>query len=160
LQIGSSVCLAHAGTFLLNYRERGFVPRVRRFAPVRRREVAMRAVKMIAASALLGLWAPTVCAADLAAEDAVHHVGETATVCGAVASAKFDAELQSQPTFLDFGKPYPDQVFTAVIFGADRTKFGSPEISLRGKRVCVTGKIQDQHGLPEIVLGDPKQLTQ
>ena len=79
-------------------------------------------------------------AADLRAEDAAHHVGETATVCGVVASAKFDAGLQSQPTFLDFGKPYPDQVFTAVVFGDDRTKFGTPEASLRGKRVCVSGK--------------------
>ncbi len=116
--------------------------------------------KTIAASAVFALWAFSVRAADLRAEDAARHVGETATVCGVVASAKFDSELQSQPTFLDFAKPYPDQVFTAVIFGADRTKFGTPETSLRGKRVCVTGKIQQQHEMPEIVLSDPKQLTQ
>jgi len=116
--------------------------------------------KTIAASAVFALWAFSVSAADLRAEDAARHVGETATVCGVVASAKFDSELQSQPTFLDFAKPYPDQVFTAVIFGADRTKFGTPETSLRGKRVCVTGKIQQQHEMPEIVLSDPKQLTQ
>ena len=60
---------------------------------------------------------------------------------------------------MDFAKPYPDQVFTAVIFGADRAKFGAPETSLRGKRVCVTGKIQQLHDLPEIILSDPKQLT-
>ncbi len=118
------------------------------------------AAKTIAASAVLVLWALSVSAADLRAEDAAQHVGDTATVCGVVASAKFDAELQSQPTFLDFAKPYPDQVFTAVIFGADRSKFGAPETSLRGKRVCVTGKIQQQHELPEIILSDPKQLTQ
>jgi hypothetical protein len=80
----------------------------------------MSGVKMIAASAVFGLCALPASAADLRAEDAAHHVGETATVCGVVASAKFDAGLQSQPTFLDFGKPYPDQVFTAVIFGDDR----------------------------------------
>jgi hypothetical protein len=97
-------------------------------------------------------------AADLTAADAAHHVGETATVCGTVASGKFDADLKSQPTFLDFEKPYPDQVFTAVIFGSDRSKFGSPETSLRGRRICVTGKIQDRSGLPEIILSDPKQL--
>jgi hypothetical protein len=123
-------------------------------------EAAMSAAKMIAAVAIFELWALPLCAADLSPEDAAHHVGETATVCGLVASAKFDAELQSQPTFLDFTKPYPDQVFTAVIFGADRTKFGTPETSLRGKRVCVTGKIQQQHDMPEIILSDPKQLTQ
>jgi hypothetical protein len=99
-------------------------------------------------------------AADLAAEEAAHHVGETATVCGIVVSGKFDDNLRSQPTFLDFEKPYPDQVFTAVIFGSDRKKFGAPETALRGKRVCVTGKIQDRSGLPEIILSDPKQLSE
>jgi hypothetical protein len=105
----------------------------------------MRGGKMIAASAVFGLCALPANAADLRAEDA---------------AAKFDAGLQSQPTFLDFGKPYPDQVFTAVIFGDDRTKFGTPEASLRGKRVCVSGKIQQKRGLPEIVISDPKQLMQ
>ena len=99
-------------------------------------------------------------AAELDAAEAAHHVGETATVCGIVASGKFDADLKSQPTFLDFEKPYPDQVFTAVIFGSDRSKFGTPETSLRGAHVCVTGRIQDRSGLPEIILYDPKQLSQ
>jgi len=115
---------------------------------------------MIAASVAFGLSALPAVAADLSVEDAAHHVGENATVCGVVASTKFDAELQSQPTFLDFGKPYPDQVFTVVIFGEDRAKFGTPETSLRGKRICVTGKIQEKRGLPEIVLSDPKQMTE
>jgi hypothetical protein len=39
-------------------------------------------------------------------------------------------------------------------------KFGTPETSLRGKRVCVTGQIGDYHGKPEIVLTDPSQLSQ
>ena len=104
--------------------------------------------------------ASPVIGAELSLEDAAHHLGETATVCGVVASGKFDSDLQSQPTFLDFGKPYPDQVFTAVIFGSDRNKFGTPETSLRGKRVCVSGKIQAKNGLPEIILNDPKQLSE
>ena len=120
----------------------------------------MSPMKLIAASAVFALCTLPVNARDLNAEDAAQHVGETATVCGVVASAKFDADLQSQPTFLDFGKPYPDQVFTAVIFGDNRKKFGTPEVSLRGKRVCVSGKIQEKRGLPEIVVSDPKQLTQ
>jgi hypothetical protein len=112
---------------------------------------------MLAAGQVCAFWAG---AAELAAADAARHVGETAMVCGIVASAKFDSNLKSQPTFLDFDKPYPDQVFTAVIFGSDRNKFGSPETALRGKRVCVTGKIQSRSGLPEIILNDPKQLTE
>jgi hypothetical protein len=35
-----------------------------------------------------------------------------------------------------------------------------PRDSLRGKRICVTGKISEYQGKPEIVLTDPSQLTQ
>jgi hypothetical protein len=52
---------------------------------------------------------------------------------------------------LDLGKPYR-AVFTAVVYGENRAKFGTPETSLRGKRTCVTGKISDYHGKAEIVL--------
>ena len=107
-----------------------------------------------------GVWSISAHATEVATADAAHHVGETTTVCGVVASGKFDADLRSQPTFLDFDKPYPDQVFTVVIFGSDRKKFGTPESALRDKRICVTGKIQDRNGLPEIILSDPKQLTE
>ncbi len=120
----------------------------------------MTASRLTAIVAIFFLCVQPVRAAELPAAEAAKHLGDTATVCGVVASGKYDADLKSQPTFLDFEKPYPDQVFTAVIFGSDRSKFGNPETSLRGKRVCVTGKIQDRSGLPEIILNDPKQLTQ
>src|SRR5262249_22887226 len=99
-------------------------------------------------------------AAELRPEDAVRHIGETATVCGVVASAMFEAKVEDQPTLLDLGKPAPHAVFTAVIYGNNRSKFGTPESSLRGKRICVTGQISDYNGKPEIVLGDPSQLSQ
>jgi hypothetical protein len=111
-------------------------------------------------AAVLGLWAIAASAEELRPEEAAKHVGETTTVCGVVASAKFLSGSRSQPTLLNLGKPYPDQVFTATIFGDDRGKFGEPEKSLAGRRICVTGKIQEHGGIPEIILNDPKQLTQ
>jgi DNA/RNA endonuclease YhcR with UshA esterase domain len=120
----------------------------------------MRSGKLVAACCVLGVWAFSAYAAPLSPEDTPKHVGETATVCGVVASAKFAASSRSQPTFLDLNEPYPNAPFTVVIFGSDRPKFGTPETSLRGKRICVTGKISDYHGKPEIVLTDPSQLTQ
>jgi hypothetical protein len=90
----------------------------------------------------------------------LRHIGETATICGVVASAEFEANAQSKPTLLDLGKAYPHAVFTAVIYGDNRSKFGTPETSLRGKRICVTGQISDYRGKPEIVLTDLSQLTQ
>jgi hypothetical protein len=40
--------------------------------------------------------------------------------------------VQSQPTLLDLGKPSRSALFTAVIYGDHRAKFGTPETSLRG----------------------------
>ncbi len=120
----------------------------------------MNSATLLAASAVVGLWAPAAGAADLRPEDAAKHIGETATVCGVVVSAKFEAHARSQPTLLDLGKRYPHAIFTAVIYGDNRSKFGTPETSLRGKRICVTGQISDYRGKPEIVLTHPSQLSQ
>jgi len=107
----------------------------------------------------LALSAAAAHAEPLAPEDAAKHVGEKATVCGTVAAAKYAAQTGGRPTFIDFGKPYPDTTFTALILGNDRPKFGTPEKSVPGKEVCVTGEIRLYNGKPEILLTDPKQLA-
>jgi DNA/RNA endonuclease YhcR with UshA esterase domain len=112
------------------------------------------------ASAMFLLVAFAASAAEINAEDAANHIGQTVTVCGVVASAKYAANSRSQPTFLDMGRPYPNEPFTAVIFGSDRAKFGEPERTLAGKRVCITGAIRQYRGRPEIIVSDPGQLTQ
>ena len=97
-------------------------------------------------------------AETLTPAEAAKHAGETVTVCGVVAGAKYAAQIRGGLTFIDFDKPYPDATFTAVIFPGDRAKFGTPEKGLAGKQVCVTGKIEMFRGKPQIVLSDPKQL--
>ncbi len=77
----------------------------------------------------------------LTAEQAKDHIGETAKVCGQVASVHLAFKTRGQPTFLNFGKPYPHHVFTAVIWGLDRAKFGEPEKQYRNKHLCVSGLI-------------------
>ena len=76
-----------------------------------------------------------------------------------VALTNFDTYTQFWPTVLDFGKPFPDQAFDAVIYGRDRAKFGTRETTLQGKRVCVSGVISEDRGKPEIVLTNPQQLA-
>jgi hypothetical protein len=94
-----------------------------------------------------GRYRITACAAaSISPEDAAGHVGESATVCGIVSSAHYAARSRSQPTLLNLGKAYPSQIFTAVIFGEDRAKFGEPEKTLQGKRICVTGTIRLYRG--------------
>jgi hypothetical protein len=108
---------------------------------------------------VLIVWPLAANAAPLNPEEAASHVGESASVCGLVASATYAARAMAAPTFLDLGKPYPNQVFSAVILGSDRMKFGTPEISLREKQVCVTGEIFLLQGKPEIIIRDTKQLS-
>jgi hypothetical protein len=104
-------------------------------------------------------WLPAV-AATITPEEAPAHVGETATVCGVVESAHFAPRSRGQPTFLDFGRPYPSELFVALIWGGERPKFGEPEKTTQGTRVCVTGEIKLYHGTPEVILRDPEQLKQ
>ncbi len=95
----------------------------------------------------------------LSAAEAKDHVGEMATVCGTVASTRYATSTKEQPTFLNLDKAYPNQIFTIVIWGSNRTKFGTPEVDYKGKRICITGKIAEYRGVPEIVADDPKQIT-
>ena len=115
---------------------------------------------LVTASAVFGFWAASAGAAPLSPESAAAHIGKTGTVCGVVASAEYEADEQNQPTLLDLGKPHPNAVFTAVIYGENRAKFGTPDSSLPGKHICVTGQISDYQGKPEIILTEPSQLTQ
>ncbi len=94
----------------------------------------------------------------LAPSEALHHVGKTARVCGQVASATYAIRSNGQPTFLNLGKPYPDQEFTALIWGARRSAFPYDPESLRGERICVRGVISTYRGKAQIVVSDPVQL--
>jgi endonuclease G len=106
------------------------------------------------------LWATSALLAQktLTATEAKAHIGEQATVCGKVVSTRWAESSRGSPTFLNFDQPYPDQVFTLVIWANDRSKFDNPETTYRGKRVCVTGKISAFKGVPEVVANDPAQI--
>jgi hypothetical protein len=67
-------------------------------------------------------------------------------------------EAKEQPTFLNLDKPYPNQIFTVVIWGNNRSKFKTPEEDYKDKKICVTGKITAYDGLPEIIADDAKQI--
>ena len=95
---------------------------------------------------------------SISAAEAKNHVGEKATVCGEVAGTHYAATSRGNPTFINLDKPYPNQIFTVLIWGSDRPKFGDPEQAYRGKRICVTGKISDYKGVPEVVAYEPSQI--
>ena len=85
----------------------------------------------------------------LTTAQAKDHVGETATVCGTIASETTATESRGTPTFVNFDQPYPHQVFTVLIWGSDKAEVGTvPETG----RVCAKGPITLYHGVPEIVV--------
>ena len=118
-----------------------------------------RNTRILAALVVGVLWATQVQAQKtLSTAEARDHIGETATVCGEVVSTHFAARSRGTPTFLNLDKPYPNQVFTVLIWGSDRPKFGDPEQAYRDKRICITGKIGDYKGVPEVVAHDASQI--
>lgn len=114
----------------------------------------MRYVVLCAAALVVAMpaWSATI-----SDNEAAEHIGETATVCGMVASVYFASRSRARPTFLDFGADYPRESFTAVVFGDDRRSFGDLG-NLRGYKVCVTGPIETYRGRPEIILHQRSQL--
>ena len=95
----------------------------------------------------------------LNAAEAKDHIGERATVCGKVVSVHFAGRSKGQPTFLNLDEPYPRQIFTIVIWGSDRAKFGDPKSKYKEQTVCVTGRIESYRSSPQIVATEPGQIA-
>jgi hypothetical protein len=96
----------------------------------------------------------------ITAAEAKDHIGEVRTVCGKVVCTHYATSSKGQPTFLNLDEPHPKEVFTILIWGSDRAKFGTPETKYKDARVCVTGKITSHRDKPEIIAADPKQIVQ
>ncbi len=90
---------------------------------------------------------------SLSTTEAARHIGEGATVCGDIASEHTAAGSHGTPMFINLDKPYPNQVFTVLVWGSDRANVGSLP---HNGRICVTGTITEYRGKPEIVVHDSK----
>ena len=101
---------------------------------------------------------PLIAQARITPAEAKKHVGEEVTVCGNVASTRFAESTGGQPTFINLDKRYPNPLFAMVIWGRNRNRFGNPEKEYLSKRICVTGKITDYKGTPEIEAKTPGQI--
>ena len=112
------------------------------------------------AIAVVLLWSALgYCGTAITASEAKNHVGEKATVCGQVAGARYATRSHGNPTFINLDQAYPNQIFTIVIWGEDRPKFGDPERRYSGKHLCVTGLITLYRGTAETTAHEPSQIT-
>jgi len=100
---------------------------------------------------------PKVC---VPAEQANRYYGKEIWVCGVVSSV---SRLAYGRIFLNFVRPYPNQVFTVMIdekyTSAFDSRFGPRwENKLQGQVVCVYGLVKEYQGKPEILPTDPSQI--
>jgi hypothetical protein len=114
-------------------------------------------MKTITVVAALLLTASIGHAQSLTASQAKAHEGETATVCGVVASERTATSSRGEPTFINLDSTHPNQVFTILIWGDNKKNVG--ELPHVGSHVCVKGLIADYHGVPEIVVRSSGQLS-
>lgn len=118
----------------------------------------MRIRSLLLSVFLVGCLSEAVAASSLTTDEAKNHIGENATVCGVVASTHYAARSRGTPTFVNLDKPYPNQVFTILIWGEDLSKFSPSPATWERKRVCATGVISSYRGSPEIVARSPGQI--
>lgn len=92
-------------------------------------------------------------------EDAAKHIGDSVIICGKVADAAFVETMENSPTFLNLGAPYPNQLLNLVIWKDQRQQYDpAPEKFYINKNVCVTGKIEIIHDLPQIPIYNKRQI--
>ncbi len=84
--------------------------------------------------------------------DAGSHVGQVVMVCGVVATADYAEASNGSPTFINLDEPYPDQVFTIVIWEEQRASFGGPpEALFADARICIEGLVSTYNGVAQII---------
>ena len=93
---------------------------------------------------------------QITAFQARNYINQECKVCGTVVDTYASKEI----TQLNFEKAYPDQPFKAVIFREYRKNFKYDAASfLKGKRICVSGKVQLYKQKPQILLRGSWQLA-
>jgi hypothetical protein len=92
-------------------------------------------------------------------EEATKHIGDSIKVCGKIFGGRFFETSNNAPTLLNMGAAYPASPLTIMIPGVVRVKMGyAPEIELRDKNVCVTGKVILFKEKAEIIIYNTAQL--
>ena len=93
-------------------------------------------------------------------KEAYKYVGENKIVCGRIVSTKYLKRSSGGPIFLNFGRDYPNQQMTGLIwFGRFSDYFSyKPEKKLKRKTVCVKGLISEHDGKTQMEIRTEKQI--
>jgi hypothetical protein len=92
-------------------------------------------------------------------QEAVSHINDSIKVCGKIFGGRFFETSNNAPTLLNMGGAFPNSPLTIMIPGVVRSKMGyAPEIELKEKNICVTGKVILFKEKPEIIVYNMAQL--
>ena len=93
-------------------------------------------------------------------KEAYKYVGETKIVCGRIVSTKYLKRSSGGAIFLNFGRDYPNQQMTGLIwFGRFSDYFSyKPEKKLKRKTVCVKGLLTEHEGKTQMEIRTEKQI--
>ena len=84
--------------------------------------------------------------------------GKKVTVCAKVQGTHVSSG-EKKNTYLNFGKPYPDNTFTVLISEPDLKNFKYvPAEFLTDKNICITGTVVIYKGKPEILVSSEEQI--
>jgi hypothetical protein len=109
--------------------------------------------------ALIFISAKSGFAQTLTPEEAAKHVGDSVKVCGKIFGGRFFETSNNAPTLLNMGAAFPASPITIVVYGDLRAKMGyAPEVQLKDKNVCVSGKVTLHKERPQIIIYDAAQL--
>jgi len=93
-------------------------------------------------------------------KEAYKYVGETKIVCGRIVSTKYLKRSSGGPIFLNFGRDYPNQQMTGLIWYGRFSDYFSykPEKKLKRKTVCVKGLISEHEGKTQMEIRTEQQI--
>ena len=95
----------------------------------------------------------------VAANQAVHAIGERRTVCGVVSHIQQPAgNKKARPTFITLGAPGTTPAFKIVIMRSNLHKFEPQLHKWTGERICVKGKIRLYDNRPIIIADNTSEV--
>ena len=98
---------------------------------------------------------------EIKLEEVKDHVGDSITVKGKIFGIKYFENAKNQPTLINVGAAYPNQLLTIVIYGDVRKKltYDISDKKYSQGMAIVTGKVELFKDKPQIVINDPSQLS-
>jgi DNA/RNA endonuclease YhcR with UshA esterase domain len=98
---------------------------------------------------------------EIKLEEVKDHVGDSITVKGKIYGIKYFENAKNQPTLINVGAAYPNQLLTIVIYGDVRKKltYDLSEKKYSQGMAVVTGKVELYKDKPQIVVTDLSQFN-